>query len=181
MSRTICMLRGINVSGKNKIAMADLKAAFERDGFQSVSTYIQSGNILFEMPGEGEKKLVSRVSQLIAEAWSYEVGVVIRSAGEMQRVVENNPWLTEKGIDLSKVHVTFLDEKPAVQGLRALDVFDQQGDTFRVVGREIYVHCPNGYGRTRLNNAYFEKKLGRVATTRNWKTVNTLCGLAEKP
>jgi uncharacterized protein (DUF1697 family) len=91
----------------------------------------------------------------------------------------NNPFL-DGGADPSKLLVTFLASAPAKKKADALAVPDGGTDEFAVgQGRtEVYVHCPNGYGRTKLNNSFFEKKLDVVATTRNWKTVNKLLEMA---
>ena len=85
---------------------------------------------------------------------------------------------SKAGRSRQRLHVTFLAEKPDVARVRELDPERAEPDEFKVVGQEIYLHCPNGYGRSKLTNAYFEKKLGVAATTRNWKTVTKLAELA---
>ena len=88
-----------------------------------------------------------------------------------------NPFL-ERGAATDRLHVTFLQEKPPKSAVDAIDPGEGGGDDFAIVGREVYLHCPNGYGRSRLTNPFWERRLGAVATTRNWKTVNALVAMA---
>lgn len=164
------MLRGINVGGRTKVAMADLRAVLESLGFDGVATYIQSGNVVF-----GSTKAVkpAAIEERIAAELGVEPTVLVRTADELAAVVAGNPFLVGK-VDLATLHVTFLAEKPTA----TVEVPAGQPDELAVVGREVYLRCPNGYGRTKLNNTFLEKRLGVPATTRNWKTVTTLAEMA---
>jgi uncharacterized protein (DUF1697 family) len=93
-------------------------------------------------------------------------------------IVSRNPFAKNPGIQTDKLHVTFLSELPDEQTVSALDIRKSANEKFKVLGKEVYVYCPNGYGRTTLSNSAFEKKLKTVATTRNWKTTNTLLEMA---
>ena len=95
----------------------------------------------------------------------------------METIVRDNPFLKERGIDHSKLHVTFLSAIAPKTGTKQLELLAQNSEQFRINGREIYLYSPNGYGRTKLSNNAIEKKLGVVATTRNWKSVNALLSL----
>jgi uncharacterized protein (DUF1697 family) len=99
--------------------------------------------------------------------------VLLRTRAELAKLVAGNPFL-RAGKDPSTLHVTFLADVP---GGARIEAPGSGADEFRIVRREVYVHCPNGYGRSKLSNAFFEKKLGVVATTRNWRTVTTLAEL----
>ena len=96
----------------------------------------------------------------------------------MKKIVGDNPFVKEEGIDRSKLHVTFLSAFPNKAALGKLDALNAQPDQFHINGREVYLYCPNGYGRTKLSNAIFERLLSVEATTRNWKTVNSLVELS---
>jgi hypothetical protein len=99
----------------------------------------------------------------------------------MGDVIKVNPFLKEKGIDLSKLHVTFLSEAASKSALKNLRQFPTPSDRFHIVHREIYLYCPGGYGNTKLSNTALEKALSVGATTRNWKTVNTRCWQRKRP
>jgi uncharacterized protein (DUF1697 family) len=106
------------------------------------------------------------------------VTVVLRSAADMERIVAVNPFLKQKGIDVTKLHVTFLDKVPVKPALARLDALAGARDQYRLNGSELYLNCPINYGETRLSNGAIEKVLGVGATTRNLKTVTTLHAMA---
>jgi uncharacterized protein (DUF1697 family) len=168
----VALLRGINVGGKNKLAMKDLAAIFAGAGCSDVQTYVQSGNVVFtpeRVDGLGE-----RIAEEIAGRFGLRVPVILRSAAEMRGVVRGNPFL-KAGVSEELVHVYFLAcEAPEKAVVKALDYERSPGDSFVVVGREIYLHLPHGVARTKLTNAYFDRQLGTVCTMRNWRTVLTL-------
>ena len=172
-TRYVALLRGINLGARNKIGMADLRALVAGLGAEDVETYVQSGNVVFtSVPSEDT--FASRLEEGIRREHGHAVAVLVRTGAELARLVAANPFL-EAGKDPASLHVTFLTE---AAGRTRLEAPDHGDDEFRVVGREIYLHCPNGYGRSKLSNAFFEKKLGVIATTRNWRTVTTLAELA---
>jgi uncharacterized protein (DUF1697 family) len=171
------MLRGINVSGHKKIKMEDLQALFVALGHSDVSTYIQSGNIIFTSPADSPSHLARAIEERIAQDLGFAVTVLLRTKDELAQVIASNPFLRQ-GTDPAKLHVTFLADAPDPELVRRADEYNAEPDEFRVLGREIYLHCPQGYGRTKVNNAFWERRLGVVATTRNWNTVTRLFQLA---
>lgn len=185
MATTTCiaMLRSVNVGGKH-LPMADLRALVADLGMEDVRTYIQSGNVVFRSGVEPER-LAGALEDGLRRATGLEVAVVLRTKEELGAVAGANPFLA-RGADISHLHTTFLAGRPAAPLLAALVGRPGGGDgpvavgpdAFEVVGQEVYVHCPDGYGRTKLNNTFFEKALGVVATTRNWKTVMALLAMA---
>ena len=175
MQTYVALLRGINLGSRNKVAMADLRALFEAIGAEDVTTYVQSGNVVFRSSA-GAKTLAPAIEKRIRRDLGLDVTVVLRTAAQLARVVDGNPFGTS-GAD-SALHVTFLAAKPARAGVGALDPERSPPDEFRLSGQEVYLHCPNGYGRSKLTNAYFEKQLGVAATTRNWRSVTKLAELA---
>jgi uncharacterized protein (DUF1697 family) len=99
---------------------------------------------------------------------------LIRTPYELKQIVEGDLFLKEKDIDINRLHVTFLSEAPGKPALSALGEFHDESDRFIISNKEAYLYCPNGYGRTKYSNDFFEKKLGVTATTRNLETVNAL-------
>jgi uncharacterized protein (DUF1697 family) len=180
METYISILRGINVSGQKKIKMADLKQLYEELKFKDVITYIQSGNVIFKTDKKlTDTELTKRIEKKIFEKYQFEVTVIIRTIKEMEKVQKSNPFLKLKGIDTERLYVTFLDEIPMKENIERINQVDFSPEKFIITGREVYLHCPNGYGRTKLNNNFFENKLKITATTRNWNTVNKLVEMGE--
>jgi uncharacterized protein (DUF1697 family) len=154
--------------------MKDLKRIFEDAGCADVRTYIQSGNVVYRAGAALARRLPALVEAAIAEAFGYDAPVVTRTAAEMAAIVRANPWADEAEANPKAVHVGFLREKPAARAVAALDPDRSPPDTFLVRGREIYFHVPNGLGKSKLTNPWFDSRLGTISTMRNWRTVTTL-------
>ncbi len=174
----VALLRGINVGGKKIVRMENLRASFEALGFGLVRTYAQSGNVIFEAARASSDDLAKTIAGKISKDFGSPIPVFLRTLDEMEKIVRDNPFLKEKGVDDSKLHVTFLSVLPARDARDKLDVVDALPDRFHIMGREIYLYCPNGYGRTRLSNNALEKQLSIGATTRKWKTVTRLAKIS---
>jgi uncharacterized protein (DUF1697 family) len=175
----VSMLRAVNVGGR-KVAMSDLRALYEELGHDDVVTYVQSGNVVSRGSTRSAGAVERAVSAAIADDLGLQVDVLVRTPRELRGVLDGNPFLRGRSRpDVKTLHVTFLATPPASSLVNQLDEHAFSPDQFRVVGREVYVHCPTGYGRTKINNAWFERKLKVPATTRNWTTVGKLVELAE--
>ncbi len=170
MARYAAMVRGINVGGRSRMTMYDLRGIFTGLGHSDVSTYIQSGNVVFTTSAPSPARVAAGIEDRIRRDLGLEVTVLLRTDPELGAVIDGNPFL-RKGADPAKLHVTFLADTPGPPRLDGLVVPGAGPDEFRVVGREVYLHCPQGYGRTKLTNIMWERKLGVAATTRNWITV----------
>jgi uncharacterized protein (DUF1697 family) len=179
MSNYIAMLRGINVSGHKIIKMEQLRTSFGALGFSNVKTYIQSGNVVFEAANDSAISLSKKIAQMILRDFGFSVPVFLRTSKEMEDIIKRNPLLKIPAIDQSKLHVTFLSDEPPKVTSASLQPLAAKSEQFRVVGREIYLYCPDGYGITKLSNTAIEKKLSTGATTRNWTTVNTLLAMTK--
>ena len=178
MNTYIAILRGINVTGHRKLLMAELRAALSKAGFQNVSTYIQSGNILFEHEAADQQALAQEISAVIEKQFGYnDVPVIVLTCKELGQIHSNNPFTNKRNEDIKFLHVTFLSESPAKEHLSTISTLTYPPEEFDISGKAIYLFCPNGYGSTKLNNNFFENKLKVTATTRNWKTVNKLLKL----
>jgi len=174
MHAYISLLRGINVSGKHKLPMEALKNIYETLGGMHVTTYIQSGNVIFRATTSAEV-LEDSLSRAIQEQWGYAVPVLVREAHFFSKIVADNPF---KGCEPSTLYVTLLGEATHQTKIADLTGEAWGEDNMIVQGDVIYVHCPRGYGKTKLNNRFFETKGHTWATTRNWKTICKLVELA---
>lgn len=172
----LALLRGINVGGKNKLPMNDLRDLFSQAGCRDVQTYIQSGNVIFRADPTVVPSLPGLITGWIAERFGYRVPVMLRTAEEMDDIIRHNPFIAE-GAAEETLHVLFLTGQPDARGIAALDPDRSLPDAFIVRGQEVYLRLPNGAGRTKLTNDYFDTKLATISTGRNWRTVTTLFAL----
>lgn len=181
MTKTyISILRGINVSGKNKIKMDDLRKSYEIMGCKNVSTYIQSGNVVFVGNAIKCEEWASKISKRIKKDFGFDVPIQVLEKEQIQQIIQENPFLKDEGKNAAFFHVTFLDSKPENIDYKTLASKTQTGEELVILDSVVYVYCPNGYGKTKLNNTYLEKQLKVSATTRNWKTTNALLDIALK-
>jgi uncharacterized protein (DUF1697 family) len=171
MPRYVALLRGVNVGGKNKLPMADLRALLESLGHTDVATLIQSGNVVFTA-----KKAVKPESleKAIAKQFGIAPVVALRTPRELEKVVHSNPFARA---DLAKVHVGFMASKPTAASVKKLDAERFLPEEFAFRDRELYLFLPNGMGRTKLP-AYLDRQLKIPTTVRNWNTVTKLLNLA---
>ncbi len=175
----VALLRGINVGGKNKLPMAELAAMFREAGCDDVRTYIQSGNVVFRSSPEMAGDIPSLISASIMEQFGYSIPVVTRTAGEFREIVQVNPF-AETGAEANKLHVMFLADLPDRAHVEVLDPNRSPGDEFAVMGREVFLHFPNGVARSKLTNAYFDSGLSTISTSRNWRTVGKLLDMVNE-
>ncbi len=175
MPTHISLLRGINVGGNKKIPMADLKALYESLGFRAVTTYIQSGNVVFYADTTDAPALAARIEAAIAARFGFDVTVLQRTADDLRRILDNDPF---PGVEPARRHVLFLATPPASAAVDALKVPVAYGEEWLLAGREIYLHYPNGSGRSKMTGAFFERALDVAASARNWNSVNALYDLA---
>lgn len=179
MDKYISILRGINVSGQKKIKMADLKSLYEQLDFKNVVTYIQSGNVIFNSATTSRTDLKTKIEAAIENKYHFHVPVEIRTNHELEDIIKNCPFGSvnlEK--DGTKVLVTFLSSAPSKAKITEIQQYVVLPEELVVRKNEVYLYCPNGYGRSKLSNTFLEKKLGVAATTRNWKSVHKLYELS---
>ncbi|MFC4018868.1 DUF1697 domain-containing protein [Micromonospora sp. GCM10011542] len=177
MTRYVALLRGVNV-GSTRIAMADLRRLVEALGHDDVRTYLQSGNVVFGSTVRDAEKLAGGIERAIADELGLTVPVLVRSARELAAVADGSPY-AEREKDSARLLVAFLRSAPTKSAVAGLTVPGGENVAFTVTGREVHLHYPDGgYGRSKFTNAYLEKKLGVMATTRNWKSVQALAELA---
>lgn len=175
----ISLLRGINVGGHKKILMADLKVLYESLGFQHVNTFIQSGNVVFNTDMNAEN-LVEKIEQAIVQQYGFEVSVQLRQISDFENIIKSCPY-TKLDLEVdkaTKIMITFLDALPNQENIQKLMSHVQAPEQLVVMGKEVYLYCPNGYAKTKLNNNFLEKILAVKGTTRNWKSVMRISILA---
>ena len=177
--RYVALLRGINVGGRNRLPMADLRDIFTAAGCAEVRTYIQSGNAVFEATHDLAEALPEIVTVAIRGKFGYETAVVVRSGEEMRRVATSNPFDTSG--DPRLLHVAFLADTPIAEAVSSLDPDRSPPDEFVVRGRDVYLRYPNGVARSKLTNEYLASRLQTVSTMRNWRTVLKLLEMVDTP
>lgn len=180
METYISILRGINVSGKKLIKMDALRKLYEDLGFHSITTYVQSGNVIFTSETANSEKLAQTISQQIEKEFGFDVPVIVMSIAQLKHIIENNPFANDSQKDKTFLHVTFLSSKPDKFDLNAIEDKKLSGEEIAITGNAVYLYCPNEYGKSKLNNGFLEKKLKVGATTRNWKTTNKLLMIANQ-
>jgi uncharacterized protein (DUF1697 family) len=174
----VALLRGINVGGRNRVPMSDLRALVERLGHRQVSTYVQSGNVVFCSEAE-EPALVAGIESALRETFGFDVAVVLRNRDELARIAQAHPFAGQEP-EAAKLHVFFLGATPSAGAVGGFETDRFAPDTLVVVGREVYVHYPKGQGRSKLTIDRVERALGTLATGRNWRTVGKLVELAAR-
>jgi uncharacterized protein (DUF1697 family) len=173
--RYISILRGINVGTGRKVPMADLKKLCENLGLLNVQTYIQSGNVVFELAKtEAIPMLENRLQQAFSGTFGFDIPVIARTAEEWAESIVINPLWKEKDADIERLHLTCLKEVPSPELLEKIRMFQFLPDRFEIIGKDVFIFCAAGYGTSKLTNSFFESKLKTPATTRNWKTVMKL-------
>jgi len=170
----VALLRGINISGHNIVKMDQLRDGFEGLGFEDVQSYVQSGNVVFKTAEQATEKLSKTIESMVLRRFQISVRVMVKTSEEIGQAIKNNPFLQEKGIDLTRLYVTFLSCAAESTAVKKLEAIAATPDQLRCCGQEVYLHCPIGYGRSKLSNNLVEKVLSVSATTRNWNTVNKL-------
>ena len=178
MARVIVLLRGVNLAGRNRVAMPRLREALEESGFETVSTYVQSGNVVLSSKAS-PKRVASDVERLIAERFGLDIRVVVRTRAELAAVVERNP-LGKVATNPKLYQVTFLEAPPGADVVRKLEATAAGKEQVVHIGRELYAWHPDGVGRSKLAALMSGKGLGVTATARNWTTVTRLLEMADK-
>lgn len=172
--RTVAFLRGINVGGRHMVKMAELQSIVESIGATEVTTYLQSGNVLFEAPTHGpalDRSLETHLSRQLG----FEVPVVTRTAAAMSKIAHSHPLASSPGAERS-LFVVFLAEEPSADAARTFSVPERCADRLHLDRREVYLDLEHA-GRIRLTLAWLERQLGVRGTQRNWRTTRTIAEL----
>lgn len=176
----ISLLRGINVGGHHQIKMDALKSLCESLGLQKPQTYVQSGNVVFISKGKNLQKLGKKIEDAIERSHSFRPDVILRTTAELKAAIAINPFAKRRGLEPSKLLVTFLAEEPSPQAHDEVLKIKAHPEELELHGRELYIYFPDGMGRSKLPWARIGKMLGSTGTGRNWNTVMKLLEIAEK-
>jgi Uncharacterized protein conserved in bacteria len=174
----VALLRGVNVGGKNKVNMAELKRLFESIGANRVETYIQSGNVLFEA-SESEEALAKKIACGFEKAFGFSPAVVLRSAEELERLILDCPFSGEEiaaaeslNSEGESLYVSLFSQAPVREKAELLNAFRSKNDEFRIINRDMYLLLRHSIRNSKLANSL--QKLDLPGTVRNWKTINKL-------
>jgi uncharacterized protein (DUF1697 family) len=178
MAVIISMLRGVNVGGHNKIKMEALRALYESLKLRDAQTYVQSGNVIFRTQERDITQLTKLVENGIKRKFGFRPDVILRSAAEMRDVIARNPFAKRRGIEPSKLLVTFLATDPGAEACEKVLQIKCHPEELRIEGRELYIYFPNGIGRSKLSFAALEKTLKTPGTGRNWNSVTKMLDIA---
>jgi uncharacterized protein (DUF1697 family) len=169
------LLRAVNLAGRNRVPMGELRERLTALGLDDVATHLQSGNVVFRTT-KSAKDVAAAIENEIAAAFDVRSTVILRTAAQLKKAAGANPFLADES-DPRKLLVVFLDGAPGAAAGKKLDPDRSPGDRFALKGRELYLHLPNGFGRSKLTIDYLEKTLGVRGTGRNWATVTRLVEL----
>jgi uncharacterized protein (DUF1697 family) len=178
MPTYIALLRGINIGPHKRMKMEKLRASCEGLGFAGVKTYIQSGNVIFKAPKLSPAALSKKLGECIAKDFGFSAEVISRSREELKAIIDGNPFMKERNLDLSKLHVVFLSKAPSTPSLKKLQELTLAPDRTRSSGTEIYFYFPNGVSGSSLWKHPLDRVTGVPGTMRNWNTVNKLYEMA---
>ena len=183
MRNRVAFLRGINVGGHKKIKMAQLRELFEAEHCAFVKTYLQSGNVVFYSKKD-PRDLEKILEEAIDRVFSFDVEVIIRTPDEIQELIKSTPFLETKKSEEEQKQLYYILLKQACER-REWDALKKPETTDEVEYLQgltpcIYLFCKNGYGKTKMNNTFFEKKLSVVATTRNLRTIRAVEALLDE-
>lgn len=173
MTKFIVLLRGVNVGGNNKVPMADLRAAAEKAGYANARTYANSGNLVLE--GKGTAEAVAKdVEALLAKRFGVDVPVIVRTAAQW-KAYRANPF--PKG-EPAYVQLGLTKSAPDKACVAAIAERATLGEVAKVAGDAVWIHFPQGVGKSKLTPAFLDKAAGSPLTLRNWNTVQELARLA---
>lgn len=177
MQKYIVLLRGINVSGKNSLKMADLKTTLEEANFKSVKTYIQSGNIVLSVDETDTGSISGKVHDLILDNFGLDINVITITPAQAEKIVEKNPFYA--GERIKQLYYTILEDVPSEENINKLSTYSYEPEKIKLSGNVVYFYSPDGYGRAKMNNNFLEQKLKVPATTRNHNTMLKLIDMCK--
>lgn len=175
MNKYVALFRGINVGGNNILPMKDLKVLLQKMGFENVTTYIQSGNVVFDSEKKCDRKTAKKISQLVENKFGFLPAVLLLDEAKLKGAVANNPFDPDEG---KMLHFYFLESSPSVDNAK-LEELKAKSERYSVTDEVFYLHAPDGIGRSKLA-AKVEQCMGVNVTARNWNTVNKLVTMVEQ-
>lgn len=175
MNTYIALFRGINVGGKNILPMKSLVNILEDMGCENVKTYIQSGNVVFQIKQGKPNKIVEKIRLKILKNYSFKPKVLLLDLADLHDAIDNNPFETKDG---KALHFFFLASHPESPDLEQLFAIKSDSEEFKLIRNIFYLYAPDGIGRSKLA-AKVEQSMGVPVTARNWNTVSKLSSIIE--
>jgi len=176
MNTYIALFRGINVGGKNILPMKGLIKILEEMGCEEIKTYIQSGNVVFQIMQGNRNKIAEGISLKILEKYGFEPKVLLLELADLYAAIDSNPFETKDG---KALHFFFLASHPDSPDLEQLAAIKSNSEEFKLIRNIFYLFAPNGIGRSKLA-AKVEQHLGIPVTARNWNTISKLISIVDK-
>jgi len=176
-TRLVALLRGINVGRAKRVSMGELRTLLTDLGYSDVTTYLQSGNAVLTCSPAAARTAATDIEEGVSRELGVSAKVIIRTASELAAAVARAPLLGLMS-DPARYLVGFLDGDPDPEGVRTLTAPDVAPDQIRVIGREIYLWCPDGVLASPFGKTPWDRVLGVPVTMRNWNTVTKLIELA---
>ena len=175
----ISFLRGINVGGRNKIKMADLRALYASLGFHDTRTLLQSGNAIFATDETDLARAQQRIEAGIQERFGFAVDVVLRRADDFRSTLARHAFTQAQLEEPGKVVFVFLSAEPIAAAVEKLRESNPGREIIHSAGRELFIFFTDGQARSKLNNSRIERALGLHSTARNWNTCQKILKLLE--
>lgn len=166
----ISLLRGINVGGNNLIKMQQLITLYEALHFKNVTSYIQSGNIIFVAPKSNTNFLATLISKQIQLEYGLDINIVVFNLNSYKKIIHHNPFLKDNYTDIKKIYIAYFSNKPTLTGIHDIENIKHTNEVINITNNAAYIYYSEGYANTKLNNKVLENKLKVIATTRNWNT-----------
>ena len=160
--------------------MDALRKLYENLGFGQVTTYVQSGNIIFTSSNADTRELERQISLQIEKETGWKIPVMVLTFDKLKQIIDNNPFTKDPNNNPAFMHITFLWSAPLLYDSASIENKKQPEEKIAFSNDAVYLYCPDGYARTKLTNNFIEAKLKIGATTRNWKTANELLKIAQK-
>ncbi len=179
MPVVIAMLRAVNVGGRGKLPMENLRAICAAIGCSDVQTYIQSGNVVFKTAERSLPKLAAKLEDAIEKKFGFRPPVILRTPAQLRAVIENNPFAKRQEVAPNKLLVWFLHAPLSTDAVARVAALPPTPEEVKIVGSEVFVYFPNGQGQTKLNWATVERAMKVTGTGRNLNTVMKLLEMAE--
>lgn len=173
MPTYVALLRAINLGKQRRVPMGQLRAVLTDAGYEDVTTHLQSGNVVLASRARTSGSVTTAIEKLLRAGFGIDVDVMVRTGGELAKIVEANPFL-RPGVSAATLHVAFLKSRPAAAAVRSISGEELGRDEFVVRGTEIYLKYPNGVAGSKMSPPLFERALGTPATVRTWRVVTRL-------
>jgi len=180
MPLIVSLLRAVNVGGRNLVRMEALRSLYSSLGFEDVQSYVQSGNVIFRTESKDLPAIADSIRKAIARKFSVDSDIILRTSGELRKVMAANPFKGTKGLDPRKLQVAFLPADPGAAARKKVLEIKVTPEELRAQGRELFIYFPEGMGRSRFPWPLVEKTLGMRGTVRNWNTVTKLLEMTEQ-